>query len=160
MIRRRRRASLRGWWRVLPFVVAAGGAFATFTWLHSQILRNEYRSIELTTEIERVNDRLAELRGERYQLGRMKRMNEQASERALVEPKPGQIEIVRAKPEDLKAFEKSAPNALAAQRTRSVVVILETMAAAPQAPASAPAPEPSATMAQTAEPRVYPPEDL
>lgn len=160
-VRRRRRASLRGWWRVLPFVIAGGGAFATFTWLHSQILRNEYRAIDLANEIDRVNNRIAELRGERYQLGRMKRMNEKAADAALIEPKPGQIETVRAKSEDLKVNQpKTAANALAARPTRSVVIILESVAAAPVVPAPASVPGTAATMAQTADPRVYPPEDL
>ena len=145
--RRRRRASLRGWWRVLPFVAAAGATFVVFTWLHSQVLRNEYRSIELTAEIGRVKDRLAELRGERYRLGRMERMNEKAPKQELIEPEPGQIQIVRAAAEDMKIFEMPArPRAVTAPATRSVVMILGTLAA------DRPSRVPEAAMAQTSPP--------
>lgn len=145
--RRRRRVSLRGWWRVLPFVVLTAATFFVFTWLHAQRLHNEYRAIELAAEIDRVKDRIAGLRGERYRLGRMERISEAAPQHALVEPKPGQVKVVQANAEDLKrttVAKESPPKP--AKPTRSVVLILD-------APESAPVPAvPDTALAQTGSP--------
>ncbi len=126
--RRRRRASLRGWWRALPFTVGAGALFFVFAWLHTQLLRNEYRSIELTAEIQRVKGRIAELRGERFALGSMesmKRKHELAFKDALLEPRPGQVQIVRPTIEDLSTMAAAVHSTAKPERTtRSVVVIL------------------------------------
>ena len=111
--RRRRRVPLRGWWRALPFVGLAGMTFFVFTWLHAQRLQNEYRAIELAAEIDRVKDRIGELRGERFRLGRMELITEKAKSRdiSLVEPRPGQVKIVRAAPDDIKSFEMASHRA-------------------------------------------------
>ncbi len=123
--RRRRRASLRGWWRALPFTACAGALFFVFAWLHTQVLRNEYRSIEITAEIQRVKDRIAGLRGERYQLGSLERMQESAPQQKLIEPKPGQVEIIRPTLEEVSALAgASRPAAKPERVTRSVMVIL------------------------------------
>jgi hypothetical protein len=142
--RRRRRVSLRGWWRALPFVMMAGGIFFEFTWLHAQRLHNEYRAIELTAEIDRVKDRIANLRGERYRLGRMERISEAAPEHDLVEPRPGQVQVMRATQEDAKTFAMAAQApSKPARPTRSVVLILDAPAAKPLAEA------PDTALAQT-----------
>lgn len=142
--RRRRRVSLRGWWRVLPFVILSSGTFFVFTWMHAQRLHNEYRAIELTAEIDRVKDRIAGLRGERYRLGRMERISEAAPQHALVEPRPGQVKVVQASVEDLRRMAAvKEPASKPAKPTRSVVLILD-------APASAPLPAvPDTALAQT-----------
>jgi len=138
--RRRRRVSLRGWWRVLPFVIMAGGTFFVFTWLHAQRLHNEYRAIEIADEIDRVKDRIAGLRGERYRLGRMERISEAAPDHALVEPKPGQVQLLEPGADDLRAFSVAArPTSKPARPTRSVVLILDspTQDVAPTVPDTA-----------------------
>jgi len=123
--RRRRRASLRGWWRALPFTLGAGALFLIFSWLHTQLLSNEYRSIELTAEIQRVKDRIAGLRGERFELGSLERMQEYAPRHFLIEPKPGQVQIVRPTADELSAIASAGrPSAKPERMTRSVVVIL------------------------------------
>lgn len=142
--RRRRRVPLRGWWRALPFVIMAGGTFFVFTWLHAQRLHNEYRAIEIAAEIDRVKDRIAGLRGERYRLGRMERISEAAPQHALVEPRPGQVKVVQADADELRriaAAREPAPKP--ARPTRSVVLILD-------APSLAPIPSvPDTALAQT-----------
>lgn len=145
--RRRRRVSLRGWWRALPFVMMAGATFFVSTWLHAQRLHSEYRAIELSAEIDRVKDRIANLRGERYRLGRMERISEAAPDHDLVEPKPGQVQLVQANPDDLKPFAVAAqPSSKPARATRSVVLILD-------APTAVPAVEtPDTALAQTKAP--------
>lgn len=105
-LRRRQRASLRGWWRVLPFVGMVGATLFVFTWLHTQRLHNEYRANELAREIRRVNDRIGDLRGERYDLGRLERMEAAAPEHALTEPRPGQIRILKVTREEMAALEQ------------------------------------------------------
>jgi hypothetical protein len=128
--RRRRRASLRGWWRALPFIALGGVTFFVFAWLHTQRLRNEYHAIELTAEIRHTKDRIAELRGKGYQLGSMERMEDVAPQHALVEARPGQIQVIRPTEADLIAFEAaSQPPAAPARPTRSVIVLLEAPAA-------------------------------
>lgn len=144
--RRRRRVSLRGWWRALPFVITAGATFFVFTWLHAQRLHNEYRAIELSSEIDRVKDRIETLRGERFRLGRMERISEAAPQHALIEPKPGQVTVLQPTANDFKTFAVAAqPMTKEPRPTRSVVLILD----APTAPA---AETPATALAQTPAP--------
>jgi hypothetical protein len=154
--RRRRRVSLRGWWRVLPFVGLAGATFFVSTWLHAQRLHNEYRAIELTAEIDRVKDRIADLYGERYRLERMDRISEVAPQHALIQRKPGQVQVLQAGPEDIRAFAIAArPPVKPARSTRSVVLILDVPV--PQTEETAP----ETAMAQTKPPaRGEAPENL
>lgn len=128
--RRRRRVSLRGWWRALPFVVLGGAMFVSFTWLHTQRLRNEYRAIELKAEIQHTKERIVELRGKGYQLGSMERMEDAAPQHALVEARPGQIQVIRPTQADVLSFQAAAkPFVTPARPTRSVIVLLEHPAA-------------------------------
>ena len=107
-LRRRQRQTLRGWWRTLPFVAMFGVTLFVFTWLHTQRLHNNYRANELAREIERVNDRIGDLRGERYDLSRLERLDAKAasSEHGLVPPRPGQVEILSVTREELAALER------------------------------------------------------
>ena len=125
-LRRRQRQTLRGWWRALPFVAMIGGTLFVFTWLHTQRLHNEYRANELAREIKRVNDRIGDLRGERYDLGRLERMDAAAPEHALTEPRPGQVEIVSVTREELAALGRDrVPVPERTRVTRSAVIRLD-----------------------------------
>jgi len=154
MGRRRRRASLRGWWRVLPFVAGAGLLFLMFSWLNTHLLRNEYRSIELTAEIQRVKERIAELRGERFELGRLERMDEYAPKQELKEPRPGQVQIVTPTAEELTELAAAVRHPAKTERaTRSVVMLLKGVdapAPTPAAPSTALAHSESADSAEAA----------
>lgn len=135
--RRRQRETLRGWWRVVPFVLMLGATLMVFTWLHTQRLKNEYRANELAREIRRVNDRIADLRGERYHLGRLSRMDAAAPEHALVEPRPGQIRMLKITAEELAALDTHRIEVPQRARvTRSVVVRVDGMVPAGRAPVS------------------------
>lgn len=143
--RRRRRASLRGWWRTLPFVFLLGATLSVFTWLHTQCLRNEYRANKLANEIQRVKDRIGDLRGERYDLGSLERMKEAAPKHALVEPRPGQIRILDITREEMAALRDERVVASPPVRmTRSVVVRIDGLAPAVRVP------DASTTVAQRA----------
>jgi hypothetical protein len=136
-LRRRQRASLRGWWRALPFVAMIGVTLFVFTWLHTQRLQNEYRANELSREIRLVDERIGDLRGERYDLGRLQRMDAEAPEHALVEARPGQIRIVKVTREELAALEgERVPVPERTRVTRSAVIHLRdvTPVRAPVAP--------------------------
>lgn len=132
--RRRRRATLRGWWRALPFVGLTGGLLFCFTWLETERLHNEYRAIELTREIRRVKDHIDELDSQRHRLSRFERMQQAAPELKLIEPTPGQIETISIEIDTLRAL-LSTPIETPARRTRSAYLNLND------------APRPSAAMA-------------
>ncbi len=124
--RRRRPASLRGWWRALPFIALGGLTYFSFTWLHAQRLRNEYRAIDLKADIHHTKERIAELQGKGYMLGSMERMEDLAPQHALVEARPGQIEVIQPTEEELNALAAAArPVATPARPTRAVIVLLE-----------------------------------
>lgn len=121
--RHRQRETLRGWWRVVPFVLMIGGTLSIFTWLHTQRLKNEYRANDLAREIRRVNDRIGDLRGERYDLGRLERMDAVAPEHALVQPRPGQVRILEITRAELASLEGERVETPKRSRvTRSVVL--------------------------------------
>jgi hypothetical protein len=107
----------------MPFVLMLGATLLVFTWLHTQRLKNEYRANELAREIDRVNDRIGDLRGARYDLGRLERMDAEAPELALVEPRPGQVRILKVTAEELASLEADRVEVPERPRvTRSVVV--------------------------------------
>ena len=128
--RRRKRETLRGWWRVTPFVVMLGATLMAFTWLHTQRLKNEYRANELAREIRRVNDRIGDLRGERYDLGRLERMDARAGEHALVEPRPGQVRVLKITLEEMAALQSERVDMPPQRRrvTRSAVLRVDGLA--------------------------------
>ncbi len=138
--RRRQRETLRGWWRVVPFVFMVGVTLSVFTWLHTQRLKNEYRANDLAREIRRVNDRIGDLRGERYDLGRLERMDAAAPEHALVEPRPGQVRILDITRAELASLEDGRVEMPKRSRvTRSVVMRVDggTLPSAPAQPGTA-----------------------
>jgi hypothetical protein len=116
---------------MLPFVLMAGATMFVFTWLNTQRLRNEYRANRLVSEIERINDRIGDLRGAGYDLGSLERMEEAAPQHALVDPRPGQIQTLRVTPGELTALYRDSIETPAASRmTRSVVIRLDGPGAA------------------------------
>jgi hypothetical protein len=101
-----------------------GATLFAFTWLESARLKNEYRAIELSREIDRIKDELARLNEERHDLGRLKRMNEAAPDLELSEPEPGQVVIVGVSAATDQAFVEDAPSVPEKPRTRSVRIAL------------------------------------
>ena len=86
-----RKTSLRGWWRVLPFLLLPFGVFLYQAWLHTEILANQYEVNDLTVSIRETRDMNRDLSDAKYHLERMVRIDEKAPDLGLMEPKPGQL---------------------------------------------------------------------
>lgn len=95
---RKRRGTLSGWWRYLPFVIVPFTLLFSEVWFQSQILSNEYRKNALRLNIRDAEAQLDVLHDEIRELARMERVLEHAPDLGLVPPAPGQvIEIEIAK---------------------------------------------------------------
>lgn len=92
---RTRRASLTGWWKGLPLIMPVFSVLFLEAWLHTQILANQYKANDLTTQTREIEGRIDSLRGETQRLTRMERINAKAPDLGLIEPDPGQIETIR-----------------------------------------------------------------
>lgn len=95
---RRRRASLKGWWRWLPALMVPFTIFFFETWLRTQTIKNGYEANGLDVAINEVRDRVLTLERHEAKLERMERINSKASALGLVEPEPGSIEVIRGEP--------------------------------------------------------------
>lgn len=88
---RKRRGSLSGWWRYLPFVLVPFVLLFSEVWFQTQILNNEYRKNTLRSNIKRAEARVDALHDEIRELERMERVLQHAPNLGLVPPDPGQI---------------------------------------------------------------------
>ncbi len=91
-----KRASLAGWWKCVPFVAVPFCIVFFETWMRTQILTSEYEMNVLSNRTRELRQQTDELQDERFHLRRMERIDAAAPELSLVEPKPGQIVLVRA----------------------------------------------------------------
>lgn len=121
--KRPRKASLRGWWHALPFLLSAFAVFFLFTWLEAQRLKNEYRANALVSEIWEVRARIQKLQEQSHYLNRMERMDRQAPSLELIEANPDQIVLVRAGEERVHTPKTNVKDARArtARPTRTVI---------------------------------------
>lgn len=136
--RRKRRATLKGWWRGLPLILLGFGLYFSFTWLETQRLRNEYRANELTREIRRVKVDIEKLHVQRQHLNRMDRLDEKAPELNLKVARPDQKVVIQVTPEDLAAVRNTNPQSTVASRApaRSVIFTLGPPHESSRAPTS------------------------
>ncbi|MEX2016011.1 MAG: hypothetical protein WD873_05185 [Candidatus Hydrogenedentales bacterium] len=93
---RKKRASLRGWWKGLPLLVMPFSLIFGEAWLRTQILNNDYEVNALNQRIRTLEGRLKSLRDEQVHLVRMERITAEAPDLGLVEPDPGQIVMLVA----------------------------------------------------------------
>ena len=92
----KRKASLRGWWKLLPFILLPASVIFFEAWAHTQILKDHYEASALLKELHSVRDASDILRDRRHHLERMERIHNQAIDLGLLEPSPGQIEVIFA----------------------------------------------------------------
>ena len=96
MNERKRKASLRGWWKLLPFILLPSSAIFFEAWANTQILKDHYEASALLTELQSIRDASDVLRDRHHHLERMERIYDQAVDLGLIEPSPGQIEVIFA----------------------------------------------------------------
>ena len=89
--RAQRKVSLRGWWKVLPFLLMPFAVFSYQAWLHTEILANQYEENDLKVSIREIKNANRDLSDSKYHLERMARIDEKAPGLGLMEPKPGQL---------------------------------------------------------------------
>ena len=127
-VKRTRRASLRGWWKMLPFLIGPAALLMTFAHWETQRLRNQYDKIDRMRRIEVLTKSIERLRDAERDRTRLELLDEQAPKLELREPNPNQIVIVPpiAIEESLDRIAQYAPPAASApEPTRDVVVRIE-----------------------------------
>lgn len=92
--KRNRRASLRGWWKVLPFLIGPAALLMTFAHWETQRLRNQYDRIEGLNRIQELTKEINQLRDAERDKTRLELLDEQAPKLELREPDPNQVVIV------------------------------------------------------------------
>jgi len=99
-VTRRQRERLRGWWRIVPFVVIPLGVLFVQVWMNIQIIHNDYRHGELKERIRQVEKNILDLRNDRASMETVQQMEALTPDLGLVEPRYEQIRIVRESPSD------------------------------------------------------------
>jgi len=92
--RRNKRTSMRGWWKVTPFIVLPICLLLVFFKLETHRLHNEYRTVQLIGEIRAIETEIALLRDMNRDRNRMERMEEASPILKLREPNPNQIKVL------------------------------------------------------------------
>ena len=78
----RRQATLKGWWKALPFLLIPFGAFLTETWLHTEILTNGYRDWDLIGEIRVLKENIVQLEADLSRKTNVGTIDQQAKDAA------------------------------------------------------------------------------
>lgn len=99
-----RRATLRGWWKFLPFIVLPASTIFVEAWLNTQILKNQYTGNGLLAELREVRIEANLLRDRKHHLERMERIHAEASDLGLIQPSPGQFEVIVSEETDVEAY--------------------------------------------------------
>lgn len=92
--KRKRRATLRGWWKTLPFLICPVLLFMTFANLEASRLRNQYHRIELVDKEQALRKDISQLQDLDREMNRIEIMDEKAPNWELRDPDPDQIVIV------------------------------------------------------------------
>lgn len=108
--RRDQRATLRGWWKWLPFLIVPFSLVMFEARLHARILANQYEANSLTTKLDEIEGKIDGLQDDQHGLTRLDRIASQAPELELVEPRPGQVVMVKPK-QPAPLFDIIAPEA-------------------------------------------------
>ncbi|HNR29939.1 MAG TPA: hypothetical protein PKI11_03535 [Candidatus Hydrogenedentes bacterium] len=93
-----RRASLFGWIVWAPLFAAPFTVAFYEVWLNTQTWRNDYKLIEISAEMKRLEERLHTLRVEEARLLPLEYLETRAPHLGLVEPQPSQIETIYVDP--------------------------------------------------------------
>lgn len=89
----RRQATLKGWWKALPFLLLPFGAFLTETWLHTEILTNGYRDWDLRGEIRVLKENIVQLEGDLSGKTNVGTIDQQAKDRGFERPQKGSLRV-------------------------------------------------------------------
>ena len=92
--RRTPRATLKGWWKYLPFVLVPFGVVFSEAWLRTEILEGNFRLGEMTEKKREVQEEIRALRVEESELRRLSRIDSAAPDLGLVAPAPGQVIVI------------------------------------------------------------------
>lgn len=88
------RASLYGWVKWVPVLAAPFAVAVQEVYFSTQVLINDYRSIEITQETRELERELEILRIEQAQLEALERLDDKAPNLGLVRPGPQQIRTI------------------------------------------------------------------
>ena len=108
--RRDQRATLRGWWKWLPFLVVPFSLVMFEARLHARILANQYEANALRTKLGEIEGKIDVLQDDQHGLTRLDHIASQAPELELVEPRPGHVVVVKPK-QPAPLFDIIAPEA-------------------------------------------------
>ncbi len=89
--KRIRRATLRGWWKNIPFLALPMGVLMSFAFLETSRLQNQYDKSDLTVYIGQLKKDIESLRANDRDLTRIEVMDSQASLLQLRDPDPNQV---------------------------------------------------------------------
>ncbi|MFP6616632.1 MAG: hypothetical protein VCB26_09520 [Candidatus Hydrogenedentota bacterium] len=92
--KRKRRASLRGWWNVLPFLASPTLLLMTFAHWEAGRLQNQYQRSERLGVIQDLRKEIDYLYDQDRELNRIEVMDKKAPGWGLGEPDPDQVVIV------------------------------------------------------------------
>ena len=98
---RKRRATLRGWWKVLPFLLCPSMMLMTFAHWEAGRLQNQYLRIELLGQEQELRKEIGNLLDHNREKNRIGDMVKKAPGWGLREPDPDQIVVVS--PEEVEA---------------------------------------------------------
>ena len=91
---RKRRASLHGWWKVLPFLLGPMVLFMTFAYWESARIRNQFATNDRKTMIEEIRKEIEDLQVTNHELASIKRMARRAPSMDLQLPTSDQLVVV------------------------------------------------------------------
>lgn len=127
-VKRNRRASMRGWWKVLPFVLGPASLLMTFAHWETQRLRNQYDRIDRLRTIQELTKEIEQLRSSERARASLEVLSEKAPKLEMRERDPEQVVIVPpiAVEEALASLAQySPPGQTPPDPTRDVVVRIE-----------------------------------
>ena len=93
--RSKRRASLRGWIKWLPFLVLPFSVLLCEAWLNIETFENDYEAASLNSAMHSLRQDIEELREQELNLRAMDRIQEKAPDLGLVNAEPNQIRLIR-----------------------------------------------------------------
>jgi hypothetical protein len=98
MIRRslyiRRKATLKGWLKWVAVLALPFSALAFDTWLNTETLRKDYETAEVNKRMKDLSATLDGLRLKQVGLETYDRIEIEAPDLGLVEPQPGQVQVI------------------------------------------------------------------
>lgn len=93
-VRRKRRASLHGWWKVLPFLLGPMMLFMTFAYWESGRVRNQFAANDRKSMIKEIRKEIEDLQVTNHELASIKKMARRAPTMDLQLPTSDQLVVV------------------------------------------------------------------